>query len=56
LGKAPCFCNKTLVDLWFGETEADSLTYCPNCKQQYEVWAKICDEANDLSKIAPDFN
>ena len=43
--KIPCFCNKTLIDLWYGNTDADSLTYCRNCKPQYDSWANLVAEA-----------
>ncbi len=43
--KPPCFCNKTLLDLWYGNTDADSLTYCRNCKPQYDSWANLVAEA-----------
>jgi len=41
----PCFCGKTLLDLWYGNTDADSLTYCRNCKPQYDSWANLVAEA-----------
>jgi hypothetical protein len=43
--KPPCFCNKTLLDLWYGNTDTDSLTYCRNCKPQYDSWANLVAEA-----------
>ena len=43
--KTACFCNKTLIDLWYGDTDADALTYCPNCKTQFDAWANMTAEA-----------
>ncbi len=45
LVKTPCFCSKTLVDLWYGKPGADALTYCANCKGQFEFWANLSAEA-----------
>jgi len=46
--KIPCFCNKTLIDLWYGKPGADALTYCRNCKDKFDYWARIADEARDI--------
>jgi len=46
LFKAPCFCGETLVNLWYGKQSPKPLTYCPNCKQQYDFWANLTTEAN----------
>ncbi len=45
--KPACFCGKTLVDLWYGDTDADSLTYCPKCKPQFDHWKRIAAEAGN---------
>jgi hypothetical protein len=53
--KPPCFCGKTLLDLWYGVPDADALTYCPNCKDKVEHWARMADEAaSELSKNLTD--
>ena len=41
----PCFCDKTLVNLWYRGQGAEDLTYCRNCKDQYDVWANLSREA-----------
>ncbi len=51
--KADCFCGKTLVDLWYGKPGASALTYCLNCKQQYDYWANLAREA-ELSENLTD--
>ncbi len=56
LFKAPCFCGKTLIDLWYGEPGADVLTACPNCKQQYDFWANLAAEAKTSSENLTDFD
>ncbi len=43
--KTPCFCDKTLIDLWYGKPGADALTYCPNCKTTYDFWKNLAAEA-----------
>jgi hypothetical protein len=43
--KPPCFCNKTLIDVWYGEPGFSGLTYCADCKDQYEMWAKLAIDA-----------
>ncbi len=43
--KTPCFCGKTLIDLWYGKPGADALTYCPNCKDHYDYWQNLAREA-----------
>jgi hypothetical protein len=45
LFKAGCFCGKTFIDLWYGKQSAKTLTYCANCKQQYNIWANLTREA-----------
>ena len=40
-----CFCNKTFIDLIYGDTGATALTYCRNCKDKFDQWAKIAAEA-----------
>jgi hypothetical protein len=47
--KQPCFCGKTLIDLWYGKPNAKSLTYCQNCKQQFDFWANLAAEAKALT-------
>lgn len=54
LNKIACFCGKTLVDLVYGKTDADSLTYCPNCRQQFDAWANLSAEAEILSENVAD--
>jgi hypothetical protein len=43
--KPPCFCNKTLLDLWHGKPGADALTYCPDCKDTYDYWMNLAHDA-----------
>jgi hypothetical protein len=43
--KPACFCNKTLVDLWYGEADSDALTYCRSCKEQFDFWVRLSAEA-----------
>jgi len=38
-----CFCNKTLLDLWYGENQP--LTYCPKCKDKFDKWQAMAVEA-----------
>jgi hypothetical protein len=45
LNKPPCFCGKTFIDVWHGEPGFSGLTYCPNCKDEYEMWAKLAIDA-----------
>ncbi len=45
--KPACFCGKTLIDLLYSDTDADSLTYCPNCKPQFDQWANLVAEAQN---------
>jgi hypothetical protein len=43
--KPPCFCNKTLLDLWHGKPGADALTYCPDCKVEHDYWMNLAHDA-----------
>jgi hypothetical protein len=43
--KPPCFCGKTLLDLWYGEPGADALTYCQHCKDKYDFWVNLAIDA-----------
>jgi hypothetical protein len=52
--KPPCFCNKTWVDLCYGTPGADALTYCPNCKDTFDFWAKAAAEAKAITKNLTD--
>ncbi len=53
--KPSCFCNKTLLDLWYGKPGADSLTYCSNCKDTFDYWQNLAREAkSELSKNLTD--
>jgi hypothetical protein len=45
--KTSCFCNKTLVDLLYGEETADMLTHCPKCKEKFDWWERIIEEAKN---------
>ncbi len=49
--KPPCFCNKTLVDLWYGNTDADSLTYCADCKDQFDYWQNLARDARTSKNL-----
>ncbi len=53
--KTPCFCGKTLIDLWYGKPGADSITYCSNCKDKFDHWQNLAREAkSELSKNLTD--
>jgi hypothetical protein len=53
--KPPCFCGKTLIDLWYGELDTDDLTYCPKCKDKFDYWQNLSREAEaELSKNLTD--
>lgn len=54
--KTPCFCSKTLIDLWYGKACADSLTYCEKCKQEYEFWTNLAVEARKTTENLTDLN
>ncbi len=41
----PCFCGKTLIDLWYGKPGIQALTYCLNCKDKFDFWANLAAEA-----------
>jgi hypothetical protein len=43
--KPACFCGKTLLDLWYGDADADALTYCSNCKGEFDYWQNLAREA-----------
>jgi hypothetical protein len=43
--KPPCFCNKTLLNLWHGKPGADALAYCPDCKDTYDYWMNLAHDA-----------
>jgi hypothetical protein len=43
--KPPCFCNRTLLDLWYGKPGADALTYCADCKDQFDHWQNLAIDA-----------
>ncbi len=49
--KPACFCDKTLIDLWYGDKDADSLTYCPKCKPQFNHWAHMTAEARKSENL-----
>jgi hypothetical protein len=43
--KPSCFCNKTLLDLWHSKPGADVLTYCADCKDEYDFWVNLAIDA-----------
>jgi hypothetical protein len=43
--KPACFCNRTLLDLWYGKPGADALTYCSNCKDKFDYWQNLAIDA-----------
>ncbi len=47
----PCFCNKTFVDLMYKEPNFSLLTYCPNCKPQYDYWVWLAREAETSENL-----
>jgi hypothetical protein len=49
--KTQCFCNKTLLDLWYGDADADALTYCPNCKDTFDHWQNLARDAGTSENL-----
>jgi hypothetical protein len=49
--KPPCFCNRTLLDLWYGKPGADVLTYCPNCKDEFDFWVNLARDARTSKNL-----
>jgi hypothetical protein len=47
----PCFCGKTLLDLWYGTPGADALTYCARCKDKYDFWVKLAKDAETSENL-----
>ena len=45
LNKPPCFCGKTFIDVWHGKPGSSGLMYCADCKDEYEMWAKLAIDA-----------
>jgi hypothetical protein len=43
--KPPCFCGKTFLDIWQSKPGFSGLTYCADCKDQYEMWTKLAIDA-----------
>ncbi len=43
--KIPCFCNISFVDIWHGKPGFSELTPCADCKDEYEMWAKLALDA-----------
>jgi hypothetical protein len=46
-----CFCNKTFIDLCYGEPNADALTYCANCKDHFDYWQNLARDAETSENI-----
>ena len=42
----PCLCGKTWVDLMF-RGKSGARTFCRNCKDQFDQWRQIADEAKN---------
>jgi hypothetical protein len=49
--KPPCFCNRTLLDLWYGKPGADALTYCLDCKDQFDFWVNLAIDARTSKNL-----
>jgi hypothetical protein len=47
----PCFCNRTLLDLWYGKPGADDLTYCADCKDQFDYWQNLAIDARTSKNL-----
>jgi len=47
----PCFCGKTFIDLVYGKPGASALTYCPNCKDKFDFWAKLMKDAETSENL-----
>ncbi len=50
----PCFCNRTLLDLWYGGADADVLTYCADCKDQFDFWQNLAIDAVTSKNLTDD--
>ncbi len=50
----PCFCGKTLVELWYSDTDADALTYCADCNDQFDYWQKLAIDAVTSKNLTDD--
>ncbi len=48
----PCFCGHTFLDLWTGD--ADGLTYCADCKDQFDYWQKLAIDAVTSKNLTDD--
>lgn len=49
--KPPCFCNKTLLDIWYGEPGFSALKPCPACKNQFDFWANLARDAETSENL-----
>jgi hypothetical protein len=49
--KPPCFCNRTLLDLWYCKPGADALTYCADCKDQFDYWQNLARDARTSKNL-----
>jgi hypothetical protein len=48
---AACYCGKTFIDLCYGISSYSDLTYCLNCRQQYEFWKGLVCEAQKSENL-----
>ncbi len=54
--KPACLCGKTFIDLFYGEPGFSALTYCPNCKEQFDHWANLAAEAGNGENLTDEVN
>jgi hypothetical protein len=47
----PCFCNRTLLDLWYGKPGFSGLTYCADCKDQFDYWQNLARDARTSKNL-----
>ena len=51
VGAGACLCAKgALLAAWMGKSSAP-LTYCRNCKPQFDEWTAIAEEAQHLNNL-----
>jgi len=49
--KPTCFCGKTFVDLMYKEPHFSALTYCANCKDHFDYWARLARDAETSENL-----
>lgn len=49
-----CLCGKTFVDLFHREPGLSALKPCPQCREQFEFWAKLTADAKTKTENLTD--